>query len=153
MSSRNDRFECHWAASRALCWSYGVAQLLAIGSILTLQVPPLVGFALLTGCVAHGIWVLPRHLLLSAPGAVTGLRRTPSGWALYCRESGWRPARLMFDSLALPALVIVRYRLPGQWWTRSACIPADALDPDTHRRLRLRLRWSRKRFVSPGAPI
>ncbi len=94
MSSRNDRFECHWAASRALCWSYGGAQLLAIGSILTLQVPPLAGFALLTGCVAHGIWVLPRHLLLSAPGAVTGLRRTPAGWALYCRERGWRPARL-----------------------------------------------------------
>ncbi|WP_426149995.1 hypothetical protein [Pseudomonas sp. DC3000-4b1] len=59
----------------------------------------------------------------------------------------------MFDSLALPALVIVRYRLAGQWWTRSACIPADALDPDTHRRLRLHLRWSRKRFLWPVAPI
>jgi toxin CptA len=153
VSNRNDRFECHWRASRALCWGYGVTQLLAIGSIFTPQVTPLIGFALLVACLAHGVWVLPRHLLFTAPGAITGLRRSPAGWALYCREGGWRPARLMFDSLALPLLVIVRYRLPGQWWTRSVCIPADALDTDTHRRLRLRLRWSRKRFVPLGTPI
>nr|WP_276583375.1 protein YgfX [Pseudomonas sp. RIT-PI-S] len=128
---------------------YCTAQLLAICSALTLQLPSPLGFALLLGCLAHGAWVLPRQVLLTSAHAVTGLRRSPEGWALFNRAKGWQPAQLRRDSMALPGVVILRYRLPGQWWSRSVCIPADSLSRETHRRLRLRLRFSRKRFAAP----
>lgn len=129
--------------------AYCVAQLLALCSVLTLQLPSSVGLALLLGCLGHGIWVVPRHVLLSSANAVTALRRTPQGWALFSKGRGWQPVQLRHDSLALPLMVVLRYRVPGQWWSRSVCIPPDALPADTHRRLRLRLRFSRDRFAPP----
>lgn len=117
---------------------------------MVLQVPASLRFALLVSVIAHAAWVLPRHVLLSSPAAVTAIRRTPEGWAVLSRRAGWHPVQLLRDSVALPAMVVVRYRQPGQWFARAACIPADALDADTHRRLRLRLRLSRNRFAAPS---
>ena len=54
------------------------------------------------------------------------------------------------DSLALPLAVVLRYRLPGQRFSRGLCIARDALAPEQHRRLRLRLKFSRRRWAEPG---
>lgn len=54
------------------------------------------------------------------------------------------------DSLALPLAVVLRYRLPGQRFSRGLCIAHDALAPEHHRRLRLRLKFSRRRWAEPG---
>lgn len=127
-----------------------MAQLLAQCSALTLALPFPVVFALSLACLAHGAWVLPRHVLLSAGHAITGLQRSPHGWAVFSRAKGWQPVQLRHDSLALPLVVVLRYRAVGQRWSRAVCIPADALSADTHRRLRLRLRFSRDRFKPPA---
>ncbi|WP_110950140.1 protein YgfX [Pseudomonas bohemica] len=154
MSSRNDRFECRWQRSRALLTAYVGAQALALISLVLLEIPlwaKAVGVLL---CLLHGLHSLPRSILLSHDDAFTGLRRDGSGWQLWSRRVGWQPVQLRPDSMALPRIVVLRFRLTsGSWlsrcWVRSACIPGDAMTPDLHRRLRLRLKFSRRRWAAP----
>jgi toxin CptA len=47
-------------------------------------------------------------------------------------------------------LVVLRFRLVGERRVRSLCIPNDALAADVHRRLRVRLKFTRNRWVAPG---
>ncbi|SOB50068.1 conserved hypothetical protein [Pseudomonas lundensis] len=57
--------------------------------------------------------------------------------------------QLRRDSMALPMLVIVRFSRRGERRVRAVCIPRDALAPDQHRRLRVRLKFSRRRWLAP----
>ena len=150
MSSRNNRFECRWQASRQLLVAYLLAQVFALGSLLLISVPG--GFAVLgvALCLAHGAWTIPRHLLLNHRQAFRGLRRDPDGWWLWNRDNGWQAVQLCPDSLALPLIVVLRFRLNGERRIRSICVPRDAQAPDVHRRLRVRLRFSRRRWAAPG---
>ncbi|WP_311969081.1 protein YgfX [Pseudomonas baltica] len=148
MSSPSDRFECRWRASRRLLVVCLVGHLLALIACLMLAVPGAIKLALLGMCLAHVVWVTPRHVLLGHPLAVTGLRRNRDGWQLWTARAGWQPVQLRHDSVALPGLVIIRYRRPGQWFSRSVCVPADALPADQHRRLRVRLKFSRRRWAA-----
>ena len=100
-------------------------------------------------CLSHGVWVLPRHIRLTHPTAITGLRRTAEGWQLWSRATGWQAVQLRRDSMALPMLVIVRFSLRGERRVRAVCIPRDALAPDQHRRLRVRLKFSQRRWLAP----
>lgn len=150
MSSPSERFECHWQGSRALLVAYLACQLLALIALSQLVIP--LPFALLGlgACVAHACWVVPRHILLNHPRAVTGLRRDPFGWQLYSPAGGWQAVQLRRDSVALPGLVVLRFRRAGQWFSRSLCIAPDALEPVQHRRLRVRLKFSRRRWAAAG---
>jgi toxin CptA len=121
--------------------------LLALMACLLLAVPGGVKLVLLLLCLAHGAWVLPRQVLLTHPLAVKGLRRDRNGWQLWTAGGGWHPVQLRHDSLALPGLVILRYRRPGQWFSRSVCILSDAMSADQRRRLRVRLKFSRRRWA------
>ena len=147
MSSPSNRFECRWQASRLLLAAYVLAQLLALGALLVLDVP----FAALgmLACVAHAAWVLPRQILLTHRSSILGLRRDEDGWQLFSGERGWHSVQLRPDSLALPLIVVLRYRLPGQWRVRSVCVPTDSQAADVHRRLRVRLKFSRRRWLAP----
>ncbi|MDU9040878.1 protein YgfX [Pseudomonas corrugata] len=149
MSNRSNRFECRWQASGQLLAAYGLAQLFALGSLLLMSVSP--GFAGLGVmlCLAHGAWTIPRHVLLTHRQAFRGLRRDVNGWQLWSKASGWQAVQLRPDSLALPLIVILRFRLKGERRIRSLCVPRDALAPDLHRRLRVRLRFSRRRWAAP----
>ena len=100
-------------------------------------------------CLAHGAWVLPRHIRLTHGSAITRLRHDVDGWQLWSRDQGWQAVQLRRDSLALPLVVVVRFRLPGERRVRAVCIPAAALAPDQHRRLRVRLKFSRRRWLAP----
>ncbi|MEL4169133.1 protein YgfX [Pseudomonas sp. ZS001] len=150
MSSPNNHFECRWRASGQLLAAYLLAQAFALGSLLLMSVPS--GFAALgvAVCMAHGAWTVPRHLLLSHRQAFGGLRRDLDGWQLWNRADGWQAVQLRPDSLALPLIVVLRFRLKGERRVRSICVPRDALAPDLHRRLRVRLRFSRRRWAAPG---
>ena len=129
--------------------AYLAAQLLALISICLLSIS---AWAQLLGallCLAHGVWALPRHIRLTHGSAITRLRHDAEGWQLWSRDKGWQAVQLRRDSLALPLVVIVRFRLPGEWRVRAVCIPATALAPDQHRRLRVRLKFSRRRWLAP----
>jgi toxin CptA len=134
--------------------AYLGAQSLALIAVFLLDLPlwaKAVGVLL---CVLHGLQCLRRSILLSDEHAYTGLRRDSSGWQVWSERSGWQPVQLRPDSMALPRIVVLRFRVMkghwlARWWIRSACIPADAMAPDLHRRLRLRLKFSRNRWAAP----
>ncbi len=149
MSSPSKVFQCRWRASRRLLAAYLAAQGLALAGLLMLDAPfawRCLGVLL---CLIHAAWHLPRSILLNHPDAWQGLRRDSGGWALWNRARGWQPVRLLPDSMALPGLVVLRFRLAGQWWARSVCVPSDAQSADEHRRLRVRLKFSRRRWAAP----
>ncbi|CAM4071009.1 hypothetical protein CCOS865_01104 [Pseudomonas reidholzensis] len=102
-------------------------------------------------CLAHARRAIPRRILLTHPHAITGLRRDPLGWRVFSRALGWQPVRLLRDSLALPPLVVLRFVREGRWLGEGQCIPRDALAADQHRRLRVRLRFSRRRWAPVDA--
>nr|WP_249791980.1 protein YgfX [Pseudomonas corrugata] len=130
--------------------AYLLAQLFALGSLFLMAVPP--GFAGLgvVLCQVHAAWTIPRHVLLTHRQAFRGLRRDVDGWQLWNKADGWQAVQLRPDSLALPLIVILRFRLKGERRIRSLCVPRDALAADLHRRLRVRLRFSRRRWAAPG---
>lgn len=149
MSSPSNTFECHWRPSRRLLVLYLILSFLAVLALSLADIPFWARLAGYFGCLAHAAWCLPRQILLTSPRAFTGLRLDADGWQLWREVDGWNPVRLRPDSLALPVAVILRFSVPGQWWRRGVCIPADALDQEQHRRLRVRLGFSRRRWVEP----
>ncbi|MFH6566254.1 MULTISPECIES: protein YgfX [Pseudomonas] len=149
MSSPSNYFECRWHASGQLLAACLAAQALALISICLLSIPVMARVLGVLLCLAYGVWVLPRHVRLTHAKAFSRLRRDADGWQLWSRARGWQAVQLRRDSLALPWVVIVRFKLPGEWRVRAVCIPADALAPDQHRRLRVRLKFSRRRWLAP----
>ncbi|PNB49821.1 MULTISPECIES: protein YgfX [unclassified Pseudomonas] len=149
MSSPSNTFECRWHASRQLLAAYLLAQAFALGSLFLLSIPFWVFLLGAFACLANAAWVLPRHILLSHPKAFCGLRRDADGWQLWNRADGWQAVQLRPDSLALPLIVVLRFRLRGEWRVRSICVPRDSQAADLHRRLRVRLKLSRRRWAAP----
>ncbi|NVL43520.1 hypothetical protein F2S74_15780, partial [Pseudomonas syringae pv. actinidiae] len=152
MSSPSDRFECHWQASRLLLTAYFAVQLLALTALCWLDIPLWASVAGALLCLAHAVWVIPRALLLSHPAAVTALRRDDQGWQVWS-ERGRLASLCSYcpDSLALPLVVILRFRPVVQGRPsriqKAVGIPGDALTPDIHRRLRVRLKFSRRKWA------
>ncbi|KAA0943453.1 MULTISPECIES: hypothetical protein [unclassified Pseudomonas] len=149
MSSPNNAFECRWQASGQLLATYLLAQAFALGALLFLAVPLWVTGLGAVLCLAHAGWVLPRHILLTHRSSIRGLRRDADGWQLWSEVRGWHSVQLRPDSLALPLIVVLRFRLPGDWWVHSICVPQDSQAGDVHRRLRVRLKFSRRRWLAP----
>ena len=149
MSSRSDVFECHWQASRLLLAVYLTALVLVLTTLFVVEVPLWASLLGVCACLLHAAWVLPRQILLRHPAAFTGLRRDESGWQLFNNRDGWQPVQLRPDSLALPVAVVLRFRLVGERRVRGLCIARDALALEAHRRLRVRLKFSRRRWAEP----
>jgi toxin CptA len=149
VSSPSNTFECRWQASRLLLAAYLMAQLFALGSLFLLSIPVWAKVLGVVLCVVHGCWTLPRQILLTHALAFSGLRRDGDGWQLWNRAAGWQPVQLRPDSLALPLIVVLRFRLRGERRTRAICVPRDAQAADVHRRLRVRLKFSRRRWAAP----
>ncbi|WP_077045846.1 protein YgfX [Pseudomonas sp. KK4] len=149
MSSPSNAFECRWHASRQLLAVYLLAQLFALGSLFLLSIPAWACALGVFCCLLHGLWVLPRQILLTHPQAFRGLRRDADGWQLWSPAGGWQAVQLRPDSLALPLVVVLRFRLRGERRVRAICVPRDAQAADVHRRLRVRLKFSRRRWAAP----
>ncbi|MGY4531338.1 toxin CptA [Pseudomonas sp. TE3786] len=144
MSSPSRAFECRWRASRQLLAFYLGAQLCALVALFSAAIPfwaSLLGALL---CVVHAGW-----LWLSRASGFSAIRHDADGWYLWRPADGWQSVQLRPDSLALPLLIVLRFRLPGQWWVRGLCIPRDALPVEVHRQLRVKLKFTRRRWAAP----
>jgi toxin CptA len=150
VSSRSEVFQCQWRPSSRLLLGYALVQGLAWLSLALVDIP--YGAMLLgwLACLAHGLWVVPRHLLLSNQRAYTGLRHDGEGWQVFSAAAGWQPIEVHRDSLALPLLVVLRFRLPARRGVKALCIASDSLPRQQHRRLRVRLKFSRRRRAAAG---
>lgn len=113
MSSPSNSFECRWQACGRLLAAYLLAQVLALGALYLLAVPVLITLLGVLACLAHALWTLARHIRLTHRSSVRGLRRNADGWQLWSAARGWHAVQLCPDSLALPLIVVLRYRLPG----------------------------------------
>nr|WP_267967081.1 protein YgfX [Pseudomonas sp. DVZ6] len=133
-----------------LLTAYLASLALALLTLALMALPGWLRGLLVVACLAHACWAIPRRILLIHPEAITGLRRDPRGWLLYSRARGWQLARLCRDSVALPNLVVLRFVPKGHRFSQSQCIPRDALDREAHRRLRVRLKFSRRRWAAPA---
>ncbi|MBA1322453.1 protein YgfX [Pseudomonas plecoglossicida] len=149
MSSPSEQFQCRWQGSRRLLMAYLASMALALLA-LWLSEPRWWLLPLAAGCLSHACWVIPRRILLTHPDAITGLRRDSQGWQLYSRSQGWQAVRLLPDSMALPGLVVLRFVRAGRRLSESQCVCPDALALAQHRRLRLRLKFSRRRWAQPS---
>jgi toxin CptA len=149
VSSPGRHFECRWQPSPWLLAAFLLALLLACVALLGTQVPSRLRLLVLLGCLAYAGWLITGPILLRRPSAFRGLRRTSAGWEIWSPAAGWQAIQLKPDSLALPALVVLRFRLAGEWRVRGLCIAADALPASLHRQLRLRLKFSRRRWAAP----
>jgi toxin CptA len=129
--------------------AYLLAQAFAMGSLFLLSIPLWASLLGACVCALHGFWVLPRQILLNHPKAFCGLRRDGDGWQVWNQADGWQAVQLRPDSLALPLIVVLRFRLRGEWRVRSICVPRDSQAADLHRRLRVRLKFSRRRWAAP----
>lgn len=150
MSSPSEAFECQWQPSRWLLCAYALTQGLALLSLLLVAIPLWARLLGVLFCLTHAVWVLPRHVLLNLPAAYRALRCNREGWQVYSAAQGWQTIELHPDSLALPTIVLLRFRLAGQRRVRSLCVPRDSLSRDQHRRLRVRLKFSRHRWAAAG---
>ena len=149
-SQSNQAFECSWRASGQLLALYLLIWLLAVIMLLFLPVPFWLRVLGLVLGVLHAAWAIPSHVLLCRGCSWLGLRHDQQGWSLRSREGGWQPVQLLPDSIALPLVVVLRFKLSGDWFGRGLCIPRGAMAPEQHRRLRLRLKFSRRRWAAPG---
>ena len=149
MTSTIEPFECHWRPSRLLLGGYLLVVALAALAILLAELPGRWQIILLMLLLLHAAWVLPRQLLMRHAGAISGLRHDADGWQLYSERDGWQAAQLYPDSLALPSAIFLQFRLKGQRWRRGLCIACDALPAAQHRRLRVCLKFSRRRWAAP----
>ncbi|MBD9414252.1 hypothetical protein IB234_06730 [Pseudomonas sp. PDM16] len=149
MSNPSNYFECHWQASRLLLAVYLLELALALITLFAVELPLWVALLGVLACLSHAGWVLPRQILLRHSSAFTGLRRNESGWQLFNSRDGWQPVQLRPDSLALSVAVVLRFRLVGERRVRGLCIARDALPREAHRRLRVRLKFSRRRWAAP----
>ncbi|QIH06781.1 MULTISPECIES: protein YgfX [unclassified Pseudomonas] len=148
MSNPSKLFECRWQASRLLLAAYLLAQAMALGAIFLLDIPSVAKVLAVLSCLLHGAWVLPRQVLLTHSRAFRCLRHGTSGWQLWSPARGWQAVELRPDSLALPLIVVLRFRLPGRPWVHCICVPWDSMASDEHRRLRVRLKFGRSRWGS-----
>ena len=129
--------------------AYLLAQAFALGSLFLLAIPLWASLPGALCCLLHGAWALPRQILLTHPQAFRGLRRDADGWQLWSQAKGWQPVQLRPDSLALPLIVVLRFRLRGERRVRTICVPRNSQAADLHRRLRVRLKFTRRRGAAP----
>jgi toxin CptA len=143
-------FECHWRRSLAQMAVYITLQACCVLSLLHCDLPWWSTVAGLLICSAHAMRIAPRDILRNAPSAVTGLRHDESGWQLYSLRDGWQHVQLLPSSVALPFCVLLSFKRGGDRFGQAVLLTPDVLPPASHRRLRTRLQFSRKRWAVPA---
>lgn len=145
-SLHRQHFMCFWQPSIRLSWAViGVLVLASVAAVLAaIAASVKCVLLLLLALQIYAQW--SRITQAQQPRLRMGLKRTAQGWQMWSSQTGWRPVQLRADSMAIPALVLLRYRYPEQWFYRSAAVPFDSLAQDSHRRLRVQLKFSRRRW-------
>ena len=148
MYNPSEFFECRWRPSRCLLAFYLLTLLAAIAAVWLAAIPLWAAVSATLLCLAHAGWMLPGRILLSTDSAFTGLRHDAEGWHLRTQAGDWQAVQLRRDSLALPLAVVLRFQLAGERRVRGLCILSDGMDAQAHRRLRVRLQFSRRRWLA-----
>lgn len=132
---------CFWHPSPILYRLHMLLAVLALAALTASSLPAVPCAGLIVWLAGWAGWRSWQQRQGVQAGYRYGLRYLPrQGWQLWQARSGWRAVRIMQGTLVTPQLVVLRYRLAGQYRTRSLAVSADMLPADSHRRLRVRLR-------------
>lgn len=86
-----------------------------------------------------------KYVSLKGQRVITKLwQRNSRFWQLETAQGERFIAKLSGESICTPLLVVLNFRRPKQWFATSVVIPKDAMDADSFRRLRVRLRFGRE---------
>jgi toxin CptA len=116
--------------------------------------PVPVTYALVCSVVlsVHLVWVVRRHAFRTDARALINLELTDDGAVSVCTRAGLRRAyRVAGSTFVSPLLTVLSLRSETAPWTRRVLIPADSVDPDSFRRLRVWLRWRWPGLAGPRA--
>ncbi|MCU0936934.1 MAG: hypothetical protein MUF66_12955 [Gammaproteobacteria bacterium] len=138
--------------SRGLALFLSATHAGAAGCLLAAQLPSGLRVAGLLAVSASLLWELRRHVLYRDPRSVVRLLAGSEGdWTLGLADGTRVPAERRPGALVHPWLVVLHLRSaqpPRRW---SVPIAADALDPESHRRLRVRLNL--EALSAPRRPV
>ena len=127
-------------ASRRLARALIALHAAAALAILAAQLPWPLKLAVVLLLALSGRAALRRHAARTAPSAVTRLvRRTDGGWVALRNDGTAVIGALADASVVHPWLVVVG--IEDGWRTLFTPVPADALHPEDHRRLRVWVKW------------
>ncbi|HZJ95668.1 MAG TPA: protein YgfX [Thiopseudomonas sp.] len=135
-----------WQPSLRLAWLKLVVISLGCLAVLLSATPVWLKISVGLLLLLHATYLGVQTLRRDQPANRGGIRYTAQGWQLWSAQQGWRSVQLDASSMAIPALVLLRYKTPQQYVYRSVVIAADCLTADQHRQLRVRLKFSRQRW-------
>jgi len=113
--------------------------------VLRTELPAAAQLMLLTATALLTMWQVIR------PAPLPELAIDGNGGLRLADGETWRELEIMDDSLVSPALVVLRYRLPGQR-ARTLVLLPDSAAADDLRRLRVALRWKRHTRSDTSSP-
>lgn len=148
MFSQTDYLLLQRQPSRVLGGALVFFALLAAVALYRSAIPGWLAVGMMLVVAGYSLWVWPRQVSLRHASSVTGLRFDSQGWHVLRRDGSEAGARLLADTFVSALLTVVRLREPGRWWPVSVVLPADAAAEEALRRLRLRLRFSRQRWMA-----
>jgi len=123
------------APSRRLRWAVVALHLLAGAAVWLAELDWGYRLAVIVAVVVSSVVSIRQSVVVS-------LRCQPEGSLSVSRGEDWLPVELSPDTLVLPWLVVLRYRVEAQ--PRRCVILSDSLDRDGFRRARVWLRWRGK---------
>jgi len=106
--------------------------------LLFISLPLWTGLLLSLGVIGSLIYTLNRHVLMRSKNAITNLTWNGNGdWVLFTRDGKSLNARLQKSTYLHARLVILNFKIGNR--NQSLVLLSDNLDPETFRRLRVRL--------------
>ena len=127
-------------ASRGLAWAVGAVHGLALAVLPPLDLPWWLKLIVAAAVLSQAVLTWRRHVAPRAPGAIRGLLwRADGQWELMRVDGRAFTARLRRASYLHPHLVILRF-IAEDGARHALLLPADAVDAQLHRRLRVGLR-------------
>ena len=147
-----ERLSLRLGPSRLLAAVFAGAHVVA-GAAQWLAPVPVIYALVCSGALSiHLIWVVRRHALRSDARALIDLELTEDGSVSGRTRAGLRRAyRVAGSSFVSPFLTVLSLRSETAPWTRHVLIPADSVDADSFRRLRVWLRWRWPGLTDPRA--
>lgn len=125
-------------------WLFGLRACTLLLALLALQfsaVPWLAGLLIHAVVLVYACCLLVGERRSRGQAGKQGLCYRQGGWQLWQPQQGWRPIELSGQTLVLPGLVVLTYRLPGRLLHSSSLITARMAGAEAHRRLRVCLRF------------
>ena len=130
---------CFWFPSKRLAGLQALLAVVAALGLLGSSLPQPAGAGLAIWCLAWALRQFGQNR--TAAGYRRGLRYgRGAGWQLWTAAKGWQDIEIGAGSLVTWRLVVLRVRHPGHRVSKALLLPADVMDTQSHRRLRLWLR-------------